>query len=136
MINWLTGLSSGLQQFFIYSLIAVIISLSGISGYLYVSKASMEVKLAQTESNYNTCKTNTVTLSTVIDNNNKKIEEDKKRADAEKLAAQSKVDAANKAAEKKYQAALEKWRTEQPRDPANLCLSSQEANAEFIKARQ
>ncbi len=133
-MKWLLGLSESLQQFIIYSLIAVIIGLGATSGYLYVSKASVEVKLAQTESNYNTCKTNTITLENSVKTQNEKIEEQKKQADLDKAAAKAKVDAANKTAEAKYNAALEKWKTEKPRDPTNLCLSAQESNADFIKA--
>lgn len=135
-MGWFSGLAAGIQQYIIYGLIAVIISLGATSGYLYVTKAHVEVKLAQTESDYKTCKINTSTLEDAIKQSNKRIDEEAAKSAAEKKAAEVKVIAANKAAATKYEEALKKFSNEKPALPDNLCLSAQQANADFLKANK
>ena len=133
-MGWLSSLSTVVQQYVIYTLLALILSLSITSGYLYVTKAHVEVKLATAEANLYTCKVNTTTLEDAITKSNKKIDEDAAKSLVEKKAAEAKVAAANKTAAAKYEEALKKFNNEKPAIPDNLCLSAQQANAEFLKA--
>lgn len=135
-MKYLTGLPSMVQNVIIYGLIALVLSLGITSSYLYVTKAHIEVKLAKTEANYNTCKQNTNILESSIKASSAKIQDMSDKSKKEKELADKAFKAIAATNAKTLGDLYKKYDKEVPKDPRDLCSSTQLANKEFLEKVQ